>query len=161
MRAAPLFALQFLWFLIAWSILAAFVVGPAIRKLDTYDQLAVWVAPHLFRVLGVGLLVPNLSPGLPIAFAAPTAIGDSITAMLALVSLIALRRRWSGVRTLVWVFNLFGSADLLFAVAHAVRVEAALYLQAQWYVPALGVPLMFVAHFMVFRTLMAPREGAA
>ena len=157
----PLYAflLQFLWFLLAWSVVAALFIAPRLRKADTTTALSVWVAPHLFRVLGVGLLVPGLSPGMPASFAISTAIGDSITAALALASLIALRRGWHRARSLVWVFNVFGSLDLLAAAVHGGQVAAALHLQAQWYVPVLGVPLMIVAHFMVFHTLLTRRDA--
>lgn len=155
------FLVQFVWFLLAWSALAIWFAAPALRRLAPEDRLAAWVAPHLFRVLGVGLLVPNLAPGLPRGFALSTAIGDGVTALLALACLVALRLRHPRARALVWTFNLFGSGDLLLAGVQAVRAQAALYLEAQWYVPALGVPLMVVAHAMVFRELLAARRGSA
>ncbi|HEX4946929.1 MAG TPA: hypothetical protein VFZ34_09705 [Blastocatellia bacterium] len=157
MKPAHYFILQFGWFLLAWSVIARLFIVPALQNWTLEDALAVWIAPHLFRVLGVGLLVPNLAPGLPVEFAATTAIGDSLTAVLALGSLVALRQRWSKARTLVWGFNLIGSLDLTAAMIHAAWIQAATYLHAQWYVPALVVPLMIVAHVMVFRTLLRQR----
>jgi hypothetical protein len=44
--------------------------------------------------------------------------------------------------------------DLAIALPHAARIEAARFLAAQWYVPALGVPLMIVSHLMAFRALL-------
>ena len=154
MNPAQYFALQWVWFLIAWTAIAVLFVAPRVSRLEAREALSIWIAPHLFRVLGVGLLVPNLSPGLPGSFAASTAIGDSVTSVLALLSLIALHRGWARARVMVWVFNLFGSADLVLATVQAVRIQAATYLEAQWYVPALVVPLMIVCHVMVFRTLL-------
>lgn len=154
MKPAHYFVLQFGWFLIAWSVIARFFIAPALQHRALDDALMIWIAPHLFRVLGVGLLVPNLSPGLPVEFAATTAIGDSITAVLALGSLLALRKRWRKARALVWVFNVIGALDLTVAMMHAAWIQAATYLHAQWYVPALVVPLMAVTHVMVFRTLL-------
>ena len=162
MGSTQYFVLQWVWFLVAWTVIATFFVAPRARRLDVHDALSIWVAPHLFRVLGVGLLVPNLSPGLPASFAVSTAIGDSLTSILALLSLVALRRRWRRARSVVWVFNLFGSVDLAVAMVQAARIQAASYLEAQWYVPALGVPLMVVCHVMVFHTLLRRgRESAA
>ena len=154
MESNQLFALQWIWFLIAWMVVATFLVAPRVCRLDVHDALSIWVAPHLFRVLGLGLLVPNLSPGLSASFAIPTAIGDTATAALALLSLTALRQRWRRAILVVWVFNVVGSADMVVAMIHATRVEAASYLEAQWYVAALGVPLMIVCHIMVFHTLL-------
>jgi hypothetical protein len=158
MQPSHYFAIQFLWFLLAWSVIAGWLIEPALRRWELHDALACWVSPHLFRVLGVGLLVPNLSPGLPREFALATAVGDSLTALLALVALVALRHRWRRARALVWIFNLIGSLDLTAAMIYAVRIQAADYLQAQWYVPALIVPLMIVTHLMVFRTLLRKRD---
>ena len=156
MQPAHYFALQFVWFLLAWSVIAAWFVEPRLRQSNSRDALAVWIAPHLFRVLGVGLLVPNLSPNLPREFALTTALRDSLTALLAFCALLALRRRWRRATTVVWIFNVIGALDLTAAMIHAVRIRAADYLQAQWYVPALLVPLMIVAHVQVFRTLLRP-----
>ncbi len=161
MTSTSLFALQFVWFLLAWSAIAALLVAPRLRGRDVYDELSVWVAPHLFRALGVGLLVPQLAPGMPLEFALPTAVGDGVTAMLALASLIALRRRGRYALALVWGFNLIGSLDLAVAFVQALRGSVAVHLEAQWYVAALGVPMMIVAHVMVFRTLLRSRSRTA
>lgn len=160
MNPAAYFAIQFLWCLVAWTAVATLLVQPRIRKLPADDALAIWIAPQLFRVLGVGLLVPNLSPGMPASFAVPTAIGDSVTAVLALATLVALHRRWRFARSIAWTCTLVGSIDLLFALPHAATIEAARYMTAQWYVPVLGVPLMIVSHAMAVRELLrARREG--
>lgn len=162
MSPLGIFAFQFVWFLVAWTAVALLLVAPRLRGAEPDAAVAVWIAPHLFRVLGLGLLVPVLSPGMPAAFAVPTAMGDAITALLALLSLVSLQARWRHAWTLVWVFNVFGSADLAVSFVQAARLEAASHLAAQWYVPALGVPLMLVTHAMVFHTLLTrrPRDAA-
>ena len=43
-------------------------------------------------------------------------------------------------------------------MTHAVFIQAASYLYGQWYVPALGVPLMIVCHGMAFKTLIARKH---
>src|SRR5260370_33433992 len=53
-----------------------------------------------------------VSPELPAAFAQPVAYGDLISAMLALLALATLGTRGGTVVT--WVFNTFGTADLVF-----------------------------------------------
>jgi hypothetical protein len=67
-----------------------------------------------FRFIGLAFLAKGVvAPELPAAFAVPAAYGDLIAALLALVALAALR---SGVGIpLVWAFNLWGTADLLYA----------------------------------------------
>jgi hypothetical protein len=97
-----LFVLQFAWFLFAWSLIAYFVLWPWSARLPFRARLSAWIAPEMFRVLGVGLLVPNLSPGMPIEFAAATAAGDSTTALLAALAFTGLRRGWASARGLAW-----------------------------------------------------------
>lgn len=154
MNPAPFLALQFVWFLIAWTVVVTLFVRPAIRDYPADDALALWIAPQIFRVLGVGLLVPNLSPGMPASFAVPTAVGDCLTAVLALLSLLALRGRWPAARNVAWACTVVGISDLLIALPHAATIEAARFLATQWYVPALGVPLMVVCHVMALRNLL-------
>lgn len=157
MDAVAIFVLQFLWFLTAWTVIAVLLVMPATSQLHPDDALAVWLAPQIFRVLGLGLLVPQLAPGMPRTFAEPTAFGDSLTALVALVAVVALRRRWQRSRELAWACNVIGSVDLAIALPHAASIRAAEFLAAQWYVPALGVPLMIVSHAMVFHALLRGR----
>jgi hypothetical protein len=157
MKTVYLFVIQFVWFLVAWATIAKLLVSPVIERFDINDKLAVWLAPQLFRVLGVGLLVQNLAPDLPQSFALPTAIGDSLTAMAALIAIIALRQRWSSARLFVLVCNIVGSVDLMIALPHAAVIKAAIYLTGQWYVPAAILPLMIVSHVMIWRTLLRQR----
>ena len=56
-----------------------------------------------------------VSPSLPSALAAPAAYGDLVAAILAVAATIALSRRASFAIALVWLFNVWGATDLLFA----------------------------------------------
>ena len=157
MDPAPLFVMQFVWFLLAWSTLAAVFVVPQLAALPTARALAVAVTPQMFRVLGVGLLVPNLAPGLPREFALPTALGDTTTALLAWATLLAVHAGSRHARGLAWACTIVGAGDLMIALPHAARIEAARYLAAQWYVPTVAVPLMIVSHVLTARTLLGSR----
>ena len=110
------------------------VVGAALPD----ARLSVWVAPEMFRVLGVGLLVPNLSPGMPAEFARSTAAGDSLTALLAALAFIGLRggRR----RGLAWACTVVGSLDLLIAFPHAAATGAISHMAAPVVCPGLRGP---------------------
>src|SRR5687768_15523449 len=158
MNSGYLFTIQFLWFLVVWATIANLFILPVIERLEQNDKLSVWLTPQLFRVLGLGLLVQNLAPDLPRSFALPTAIGDCLTAFLALISIIALRQRWAWAQRLAWVCNIVGSLDLVIALPHAAVINAVKYLTVQWYVPAVVVPLLIVCHFMTFRVLIRHRS---
>jgi hypothetical protein len=158
MNIVYLFGIQFLWFVLVWAVIANLFVLPKIKGLEPNDQLLVWLSPQLFRVLGLGLLVDNLAPSLPLSFALPTAIGDCLTAALALISIIALRQRWAWARRMALVCNIVGSLDLAIALPHAAVINAVKFLTVQWYIPAVILPLMIVCHFMAFRVLFRHRS---
>ena len=92
MEPLLVFIVQFLWFLLVWCLITYFVLWPWSATLSPDARLSVFVAPQMFRVLGLGLLVPNLSPGMPVEFAISTATGDSLTALLAASAFFGLHR---------------------------------------------------------------------
>lgn len=157
MSPIALFVLQFLWFSVAWGAIAYYVIWPWSLSFDTNRRLALWVAPEAFRVLGVGLLVPSLSPGMPMAFAIPTACADATTAVLAVSAFVALHRRSRSARTLVWLCTIVGVSDLLIAFPHAAYAGAIQHLAAQWYVPVFAGPVMVVSHVACIMTLLGSR----
>ena len=157
MEPLTVFVTQFLWFLIVWSALAYFVVWPWSLRLSTDTQLSFWVAPQMFRALGLGLLVPNLSPGISYGFAIPTATVDFLTAILALLAFIGLLRGWRSALLLTWACTLIGLADLLIAFSMAPFIGVADHLAAQWYVPAVVGPFMIVTHLACLAALLRSR----
>jgi hypothetical protein len=157
MEPIAFFVLQLTWFLIAWALITRFILWPCSAALPPDARLSVWVAPEMFRVLGVGLLVPNLSPGMPAEFAVPTAAADSLTALLAAAAFVALRRGWSAARGLAWACTLIGSVDLLVAFPHAASTGAISHLAAQWYVPVFAGPPLVISHMACFILLLRGR----
>jgi hypothetical protein len=111
----------------------------------------------MFRVLGVGLLVPNLSPGMPASFAIPTASADVLTAVLAAAAFIGLRRRWGAARGLAWACTLVGTLDILVAFPHAASTGAIAHLATQWYVPVFAGPPLVICHVACFILLARGR----
>ena len=74
-------------------------------------------------------------------------------ATLALLSLLLLPRA-SGVVT-AWVFNLWGTADLLNAFYQANHAGLlAGQLGSTYFIPTLVVPLLLITHGLAFRTLL-------
>src|ERR1700756_3433967 len=97
-----------------WATVAWHYIWPALRERPSPENLKPILLLHAFRFLGLAFLLPGVvSPDLPAAFAQPVAYGDLMTAILALLALAILG---TGTGTVVtWVFNTFGTADLLFA----------------------------------------------
>ena len=116
---------------------------------------------HSFRFIGLAFLVKGVvAPELPAAFAVPAAYGDLIAALLALVALVALRRGF-GI-PLVWAFNLWGTADLLYAFyqGNASGLVPGM-LQATYFIPTFIVPLLLITHVLVFLILVRRDSVAA
>jgi hypothetical protein len=113
------------------------------------------------RFIGLSFLVPGVvSPALPAAFAVPAAYGDLVAGIFAVLATIALAKRASWAIAAVWVFNVWGTADLLFAFyagPHAqIRPEM---LAGAFYLPTAIVPPLLVTHFLIFRLLVRARRG--
>ena len=140
--------------LIAWGIVTARYIWPRLRLLPRSEALQPLLVLHSFRFIGLAFLVPGVvSPDLPSAFAHAAAYGDIVAAMLALLSLLSLRRGFGVV--VAWIFNLWGSVDLLNAFYQA--GSAGLLsgqLGAAYFIPTVLVPLLLITHGVAFRILL-------
>ncbi len=164
MDTRAIFAISVLMSLVSSVVFATLFAWPWLQSRDRYQALVSLVAPHMFfRFIGLSFLVPGVvSPALPAAFARPAAYGDLIAGLLAVLATIALAERTSWAIGVVWVFNLWGAADLLFALyqgPHAqIHPEA---LGAAFYIPTSIVPPLLVTHFLIFRLLLRRSWGGA
>jgi hypothetical protein len=80
---------------------------------------------------------------------------------LSLIALAALRTKFAA--PLIWLFNIFGAADLLNAFYQGGRISLANapgVLGAAYFIPILAVPLLLITHVLVFRVLMRKELGA-
>lgn len=138
---------------VSWG-LAMRTVWQELRRRPRVDALRPLLILHSFRFIGLAFLVPGVvSPDLPAAFARPTAYGDLIAAVLALVALYLLPRQ--GGIAAVWLFNLWGTADLLYAFFQGSQSGLkAGELGAMYFIPTVLVPLALITHGMVFRILV-------
>ena len=146
---------------IGWGIVATQYIWPRLRLLPLAEALRPLLILHSFRYIGLAFLVPGVvSSDLPSAFAHSAAYGDIAAATLALLSLATLRSR-TGV-VIAWIFNLWGSFDLLNAFYQA--GNAGLIpgqLGATYFIPTLLVPLMLIAHVLAFRILLRHQTESA
>jgi hypothetical protein len=161
MPPLALFGISIAFSFIAWGILVARYLWPELRRQSRADALWPLLLLHCFRFVGLSFLVPGVvSPDLPTAWALPAAYGDLITAVLALLALAVLR---SGLGiALVWVFNLWGSADLLYAFyqGNQVGLEPG-QLGSAYFIVTVLVPLLLITHGLVFRLLLQRDNPAA
>jgi hypothetical protein len=146
---------------IAWGLVTAWYIWPRLPRQPLADALRPLILLHCFRFVGLAFLVPGVvSPDLPAAFARPAACGDLIAAVLALLALAALPRRLG--LAVSWVFNLWGTTDLLYAFYQGNRVGLEPgQLGAAYFIVTILVPLLFITHGLVFRLLLRGEAGAA
>jgi hypothetical protein len=161
MPVQALFGISVAFSFIAWGIVAAQYLWPEMRGRPRVEALRPLLVLHSFRFIGLAFLVPGVvSAELSTAFARPAAYGDLIAAVLALLALAGLRTRM-GI-PLVWVFNLWGTADLLYAFYQGNSVGMLPgQLGATYFIPTVIVPLLLITHGLVFRLLLQGDRVAA
>ena len=156
-----LFGISVAFGFLAWGIVAARYIWPHLRNKPRVDALRPLLILHSFRFVGLAFLVPGVvAPELSAAFAGPAAYGDLIAAVLAVLALAGLRSKLG--MFLVWVFNVWGSADLLYAFyqGNASGLEPGM-LQATYFIPTFIVPLLLITHVLVFLILIRRDSLAA
>jgi hypothetical protein len=161
MSSLALFQISIAFSFIAWGIVLALYVWPVLRRQSRADAMQPLILLHCFRFVGLSFLVSGVvSPDLPPAWALPAAYGDLIAAVLALLALVVLKSRL-GI-ALVWVFNLWGSADLLYAFyqGNQVGLEPG-QLGAAYFIVTVLVPLLLITHGLVFWLLLRPDGSEA
>jgi hypothetical protein len=150
------FVLSITGALIASFVVANLYIWPRLRALPRFDALRILSSLHAFRFEGMNFLVVGfVSPALNTAVARQIAWGDFIAAVLALVSIAMLTRRWALAIPVVWISNLWGTADLLNAYYKGVtQVAGPGLFGAGIYIAALYVPLLLTAHTLAFMLLL-------
>jgi hypothetical protein len=154
MSPQALFYTSIVFGFIAWAIVATQYLWPELRSQSRARALRPLLILHTFRFIGLAFLVPGVvSPDLPVAFAQPAAYGDLIAAALALLALAGQQSSLGIV--LAWAFNLWGSADLLYAFYQGSRVGLVPgQLGAAYFIPTVVVPLLLMTHGLMFRLLL-------
>jgi hypothetical protein len=148
------FFLSIAFSFIAWVIVSTRYIWPELRLRQRAEALRPLLILHSFRFVGLAFLVPGVvSPDLPSAFAHSAAYGDIIAATLALLSFLSLPRG-AGI-VIAWIFNLWGTIDLLNAFYQANHAGLlAGQLGATYFIPTLVVPLLLITHGLAFWILL-------
>jgi hypothetical protein len=161
MNPLAIFGLSALLSLVSSIVAAVLFAWPWLRTSNGKQGLMWLVAPHMFlRFIGLSFLVPGVvSPSLPKAWAVPAAYGDLVAGILAIVATVALAYAAPWAVAAVWIFNIWGAADLLFAAFQGPRVGLEPgSLGAGFYLVTAIVPPLLVSHALIFARLM--RSGS-
>ena len=131
-----------------------------VPKLSQWEPQAVLVPIlllHSMRHLGLMFLAPGaVYPGIPPQFAYPAALGDLLTALLAMTAILTYLPR-----ALVWVFNVVGTVDLLAAITLATVYGAPDFMGPAYWIPAFWVPALLVTHYLTFLILAKNEKSPA
>ena len=132
---------------------------PQLSRLRPRQILIPVLLLHSTRHLGMMFLTRGATyPGLPSEFAYPAAFGDLVTAILAFVAIPLVLRGSRAAKPAVWVFNVFGTIDLLVAIATATIYNAPVEMGPAYWIPAFWVPLLLVTHYITFVLLLRRRD---
>lgn len=128
---------------------------PQLPRLSPRSVMIPILLLHSLRHLGLMFLTRGATYlGLPREFAWPAALGDLVAALLAFVSIFLVLRDWKRARPLVWVFNVWGTIDLLVAITLATVYQAPVFMGPAYWIPAFWVPALLVTHYVTFIGLM-------
>jgi hypothetical protein len=115
---------------------------------------------HSMRHLGLMFLTRGATfPGMPLQFAYPAAFGDLITAVLAFAAIPFVLRGSTLAKPAVWIFNIFGTLDLLAAITFATIYNVPVAMGPAYWIPAFWVPLLLVTHYVTFVLLRRRWQG--
>jgi hypothetical protein len=146
---------------LVFGLIGKWYLWPAIKDRAPKIALTPLLLYACLRVNGLMFLMSGLvSPELPGAFAVPTAYGDLTAALLALLALACVRTGNAAAVPLVWLFNIVGLLDLIYANVSTFkdRVDPT-YLGVSYYLAVLNVPAMVVVHVVIFAYLLRRRRA--
>ena len=163
MAPIVLFGIQFTVSLIAYALIAWWYGAPRLARLPREAALVPLVWIHVFRIVGGTILAPGAADAaVPMEFRTMIGYGDMATAVLALLALVALRRRMSAAIPLVWICLVVGLIDTVNAIIQSMRFSVFTYpLGVNWVIVTMYVPALLVSSVLIFIHLRRPARVTA
>ena len=144
-------------FIFYWA--ARIYLMPKLKEISAAAIFIPILILHALRHLGLMFMASGaVYEGMPSQFAYPAGIGDFIAGLLALFSLYAIRQDKPFKIAAMWVFNVFGTIDLVVAISLASLHNAAPYMGASYWIPSFWVPALLVTHYIVFKKLLLDKS---
>ncbi len=162
MQPIVLFGLQFTFSLVAYGLAAWWYLVPRLARLPREIALVPLVWIHVLRIAGGTILAPGaVGDAVPMDFRTMIGYGDMLTALLAMVALVALRLRVRYAIALVWLFVLVGLIDTVNAIIESMRYSVFNFpLGVNWVIVTSYVPALLVSTVLIFIQLRRPRPSA-
>jgi len=156
MDPVVLFGIQFTLSLVVYLLIGFWYVAPRLSRLPVEIAVVPLLWVHAFRIVGGTILAPgSVDAGVPMDFRVMIGYGDMATAFLALLTLVALRARFSGAIALVWLVIIVGTLDTVNAIIQSVRYDVFSYaLGLNWTIVTMYVPALLVSSLLILIQLL-------
>src|SRR5579862_1111030 len=150
------FMISYVVAFIAFILIAIWYIWPNIKDRAPKVALTPLLLYSCLRVNGLMFLMTGLvSSDLPSGFAVPTAYGDFTAVALSLISLLFLRIGSFLALPLVWLFNIEGTLDLIYANFATFKYHVdPIQLGTAYYLAAINVPAEMIVHAIIFAYLL-------
>jgi hypothetical protein len=141
---------------------------------EEFHRVPLWllVGVHVVRLLGISFIILYTGGRLPAPFASAAGWGDIFVGATALPVAWFAYRRPTNVRSMIWIWNVIGIADLINAVGLGVisspgpqrlifvEPSSAIMATLPWLlIPGFLVPLLFAVHIGIFIRLAKHNAG--
>jgi hypothetical protein len=144
---------------IVLGLLLRWYVMPWLRKQDGQQALTLPLLTGATRYMGLSFLVPTLTPGMPEAFAIPTAYGDAASAVLAMVAAAANHARHPLGRPLAWAYLVLGGGDLAYGFLQGFIHGLWDHLPGIWSYIAFAAPMVILGLVTTAILLLKPNAA--
>jgi hypothetical protein len=161
MEPIVLFGIQFTFCLAAYALIAWWYAVPRLARLPRKVALVPLLWIHAFRIVGGTILAPGaVDAAVPAEFRTMIGFGDMVTALLALLALVALRFRWQAAIALVWLCLTVGLLDTVNAIIQSMRFSVFTHgLGLNWVIVTTYVPALLVSSVLIFIQLRRPNRS--
>lgn len=142
--------------LIVFVLAFKWYVFPRLANLSIYDALVPMVLIHGLRYLGMVFMVDTqVYDDFPDDLALTVGLWDYSTAILAIITAIALRNKWKFAIPLAWIFNIVGTTDLIVAFPQVFGIEFYNYdIGTMWWAfTTIGI-VNVITHVYIFNRLI-------
>lgn len=148
---------------VAFALIAKWYAVPMLSKLTLEERLIPLTWLHVFRYIAlVGFLPGQVSADVPAGPLSVVVYGDTLSALLALVTVVMLKYRAPGAIVAAWIFNIIGLADWVLSQVQGMSAGLFQYsLGASALVFIFYVPLLVVTHVVMIYWLITRRGNAA
>lgn len=145
---------------VALTLIMRWHILPRLSRLPLEEALIPLIWIHVFRYVALtGFLPGQVSPNAPSGAISTVIFGDTLSGLLALVTVVLLERRTRGAIIAAWIFNIVGLADWALSQVLVTSNDIFQYeLGASTLIFVFYVPLLVITHTVMLYWLVR-RKG--